>query len=95
MDELESIWPDEDFRNDALGRLASTINEKQEPTELRPSELRVLIAASHGLSMKETAEVLGVEWMTVRDEGKRLRRILGAKNMAHAVAIGLRRGLIT
>lgn len=50
--------------------------------------------ASEGLSMPETAERNGRSVQTVKTHLDRARAALGARNVTHAVAIALRRGLI-
>jgi DNA-binding CsgD family transcriptional regulator len=54
----------------------------------------VLGLLARGLTAEETARLLGVKRATVKDHAKAVRRQLGARNTAHAVAIGLREGLI-
>ena len=62
---------------------------------LRPSEIRVLEAASRGLKAGMIADLYGLSRETVRKELTSARRILRAKNTTHAVAIAIRAGLLT
>ena len=55
--------------------------------ELSPKELAVLNAAAQGMTVKETARELGSSPRTVEAQLDSVRRKLGAKNIAHAVAI--------
>lgn len=94
--ELCEAWPDPDRRDDALMRLDARI--KVQPAgrdELSPREIQVLQALSHGVGQQGVAEILGIELETVKHHLRAARRILAAKDSAHAVAIALRRGLIT
>lgn len=61
---------------------------------LTPRELQVLAAAARGLSCRQIAEELGTAEPTVKTQTETLRRKLGVRSMAHAVAVGLRMGLI-
>jgi LuxR family transcriptional regulator len=61
---------------------------------LTPRELDVLGLVARGLTAEEAARLLGVSPYTVRKHVKWIRLKLGARNSAHAVAIGLRLGLI-
>ena len=62
--------------------------------ELTPGQTKYLLAAACGLRERETAFIYGVSVETVRTMLAQSRRILGAKNTTHAVAIAIRRGLI-
>ena len=55
---------------------------------------QVLVSAAEGHSTKTTADQLGIAFETVKDYRKQVIQLLGARNFTHAVAIGLRRGLI-
>ncbi len=94
MDELEAIWPDEDRRNGALERLATTINNRRYD-ELSPDKLLILQCCSHGLGLRGTADVTGFSYDHVKQSLWRTRRIMAVKDNMQAVAEGLRRGLIT
>jgi len=61
---------------------------------LTARELDVIGLLARGLTSEETARLLGVSPHTVQAHSKSFRLTLGAKNTAHAVAIGLREGLI-
>jgi DNA-binding CsgD family transcriptional regulator len=62
--------------------------------ELTPAELQVLALAAEGLTSRETAVWLGHSVDSVRSHRRSLRIKLGAHNMPHAVALGLRGELI-
>jgi len=61
---------------------------------LTPRELDVIGLLARGLTSEETAQLLGVSPYTVKKHAYWIRLKLGARNTAHAVAIGLREGLI-
>ena len=90
---LEALWPDEDRRDNALERVLARVNHEPEP-ELTATQLRVLEAASYGLGGHERAEVLGLTYNQQHDQEWLARRALRAKNLPHAVAEALRKGLI-
>jgi DNA-binding CsgD family transcriptional regulator len=72
-----------------------TSNERRNTERtLTPGERRALQGVAAGLLYHEVADVLGLSRETVRTDLERARRILGAKNMPHAVALALRAGLI-
>jgi len=75
-------------------RLMSSIRDTNPRQTLRDSERNVLKHASHGLTVRMTAELLGLTDQTVTSELKGARLVLGAKNTTHAVALALRAGLI-
>ena len=54
----------------------------------------VLLALAAGESEEETATRLGVSVYTVKTHKRRLYALLGARNAAHAVAIGAGLGLL-
>ena len=56
--------------------------------------LETLRYLSHGLTARQTADAMTVEYDTVIKHMKAARRELGAKTTAHAVAVALRLGLI-
>ncbi len=103
MDELERVWPDADRRHDALLRCLQDIYlaegsapaATRDPHEVTDTELRALEAFSHGLGRTGTADALGVTLETVKTLTVRARRKLRAKDTTHAVAIAIRRGLIS
>lgn len=68
--------------------------QPQATLELSPRERQCLQFAALGLSKQEIADDLGISYEMVRDYWKRIFRRLGAKNQAHAVAIGIRAGVI-
>lgn len=63
--------------------------------ELTKRELEVLSGMSHGRSNAQIGAELYLSEDTVKTHARRLFRKLGAADRAQAVAIGLRRGLIT
>lgn len=54
---------------------------------LTPAELEVLAAAERGETGPELARRTGRSYWTIKDHLKRIRRKLGARTIAHAVAI--------
>lgn len=62
--------------------------------ELSPTELKVLQHAANGLTMRETAEATKRSQNTINSQRDMILRKLQARNIAHAVAIGLRQELI-
>jgi DNA-binding CsgD family transcriptional regulator len=70
----------------------------QRPREGRGSlshaELEVLHDAAEGLTMQETAAKRGRSTQTVKTQRANLLLKLHARNIAHAVAVGMRTGLI-
>jgi DNA-binding CsgD family transcriptional regulator len=73
------------------GRRPSLLHGKP----LTSTELKCLLAASHGMRAEETAELLGMSWATLKTHMQNTRRKLAAKNTAHAIAIATREGLIS
>ena len=65
------------------------------PVDLTKRELEVLAGMSHGRSNAQIGAELYLSEDTVKTHARRLFRKLGAADRAQAVAIGLRRGLIT
>lgn len=63
--------------------------------ELSPAERMVLEAAADGLTVPRTAERLGRSVATVRNQRCAAMQVLGARDTTHAVAIAIRRGLIS
>lgn len=67
----------------------------REPTyRLTPKQKRILEEVAKGLQTKQIAELLGVDYYTVREHLVRARTNLGAKNTTHAVVIAIRLGLV-
>lgn len=62
---------------------------------LSPRETQVLQCAARGMCIKQTAETLGIDHFTVRDHRKSLFKRIQARNIAHAVAIGMSQGVIS
>jgi DNA-binding CsgD family transcriptional regulator len=104
VEALEQLWPDADRRHEALLRVAGRVSGRlpfpergsflPSRCELSPYERRVLMAIASGLNRDEAATVLGYTLESVKDALRRVRRILGAKTTAHAVAVALRTGVI-
>lgn len=80
----------------AMGRYWS-LQQQQEPLEnpLTQQMMRVLQAAAAGMSVKETAAAMWVTRETVITHRAHVRARLGARTMAHAVFLALKRGLIS
>lgn len=62
---------------------------------LTPAQIRCLQLACHGLSNAEIAKELFIGEHTAKTHLHRVFAKLGARNRAHAVALGLAAGLIT
>lgn len=62
---------------------------------LTPSEAHVLQLASEGLLSKQIAQRRGTSIETVKQHLRSARVKLLARNTSHAVAIGIRRGLLS
>jgi len=65
------------------------------PRELTVREVEVLQHLAHGRSNEETARALFLSVETIKTYVRHVLEKLDAKNRTHAVAIALRRGLIT
>lgn len=61
---------------------------------LTPRELEVLDAVSHGLTNRQVATRLGSSEHTVKTHLARAMAKLGAEDRTHAVATGMRRGML-
>ena len=70
------------------------MSEIQIQTVLSTREAQVLRLSSEGKSAKEIARVLALSVNTVKVHLKVMRYKIGAKNVAHAVAIAARSGLL-
>jgi DNA-binding CsgD family transcriptional regulator len=94
-----ALTPEHQARVDAIG--VGSIRRQQQIAAERESgtptqrEREVLSLGAEGLTADEIAAVLFITVGVVRDHQKNLRRKCGARNMAHAVAIGLRRRWIS
>lgn len=55
---------------------------------------QILKMLGEGATTRDIAEALGFSQRTIKADIQRLERRLGARNRAHAVAVGIRRGLI-
>jgi DNA-binding NarL/FixJ family response regulator len=63
--------------------------DMQEFEELSPKQLNALRLLARGLERKQIAEQMGIGEETVKTHLSEVRRKLGARTSAHAVAIGL------
>jgi DNA-binding CsgD family transcriptional regulator len=64
-------------------------------TNLTERQIDVLRMASEGLTTPEIAAQLGVSPRTVDTHREHALAELGARNMVHAVALGLKEGILT
>lgn len=64
------------------------------PRSLSARQLEVLALVADGMTDSQIAEMLGLKLTTVFGHVQDLRYKLAAENRAHAVAIGMREGLI-
>lgn len=62
--------------------------------ELRSREVEVLSLIAQGWSNEEIAGSLGIGVETVKTYVVNVVAVLGARNRAHAAAIGVKRGLV-
>jgi DNA-binding CsgD family transcriptional regulator len=62
--------------------------------ELSPRETQILELLAEGLTYQEIATRIGISHETVKRTNRGMRERLGARNAAHAVAIGFRIGLL-
>ncbi|HZU72657.1 MAG TPA: response regulator transcription factor [Acidimicrobiales bacterium] len=62
---------------------------------LTPREVEVLKLLGGGHSTNEIAEVLGISAKTIENHKQHIYAKLGVQNQSHAVALGVRRGMIT
>ncbi len=65
------------------------------PTHLSPAERQVLHDAANGLTGAESARQLGKSYETVKTQRSQIVLKLGARNLAHAVSIGVSTGIVT
>lgn len=63
--------------------------------ELTPRQIEVVQHASQGHSVKESARLSSVSPDTIKDHRRLAVAKLGSKTIAEAVAIAMRKGLIT
>lgn len=63
-------------------------------SRLTPQQEQVLYGLAEGLTNKEIAAELGVQYDTVKDHVRDLMARLGATNRAHAVALAYHQGLL-
>jgi DNA-binding CsgD family transcriptional regulator len=62
--------------------------------ELSPAERRSLIGAAMGLTGPELAQQCGLSLETVKTQRRKLLLKLGARNVAHAIALAYERKLL-
>lgn len=62
--------------------------------ELTPRQLEVLQLTAEGMTAEQTAAALGIGLETVKTHRKDILYRLGARNVTHAVSIGMEHGLI-
>ena len=79
----------------AVVLITTGVEELGPVVSLSPRETEALSAVAHGLGTHEVAERLGVKDTTARTHIERAREKLGASNRAHAVALAIRRRLIS
>ena len=94
MGALDQEWPDPDRRDAALLSVLQDTYRSQARSTPTPSQIRSIVAASHGLTCEQAAEVLHLSHFTVKSHLRDARAILGCKTTAHLVAESIRRGLI-
>lgn len=63
-------------------------------TTLTPRQIELTNLASKGMDSQGIADTVGIKVNTVRITLQQARERVGAKNIAHLVAISLRKGLI-
>ncbi|MFD0555633.1 regulatory LuxR family protein [Stackebrandtia endophytica] len=87
------------LRNAGVDTTEVNVPTQQGPStrrfELTGREQQVLTHISQGLSNIEIAAELFVSEDTVKTHARKLYRKLGARDRAHAVAIGFRRGVLS
>ncbi|MET0545896.1 MAG: helix-turn-helix transcriptional regulator [Caulobacterales bacterium] len=66
----------------------------EQALDLQDIDIRLLQQASEGFVDKSAAEKVKLAPDAVHERWRRIRRVLGAKNRSHAVAIALGLGLI-
>ena len=73
-------------------RLLEDVLQSRYGAPLSPREAQVLALAAEGLSRPDTAREMGITVGTVRTYRRRALSKLGANNLAHGVALWVRRG---
>ena len=77
----------------ALYHLVEDIAKAKDP-EVTPRQVELLQLAAEGKTMPEMADELFLSRETIKEHLERARFIMGAKNIAHAIAIAFRDELI-
>lgn len=82
--------------DDATQRLLDDLEQlpEQARLELSPVQRTILHCLANGDTRDEIAAALGIGPETVKTRQAQLYRRLGARNVAHAVAIGFRQGIL-
>ena len=84
----------EDRERRLCQRVLALAPEQDEPRALTSRELEVLKLVADGLTSKEVGRKLFVAEETVRSHVANIFAALGARNRAHAVTLGFRRGIL-
>lgn len=92
VSQLAAIAEDRERR--LCRRVLALAPEQDEPRALTSRELEVLRLVADGLTSKEVGRKLFVAEETVRSHVANILAALGARNRAHAVTLGFRRGIL-
>lgn len=65
-----------------------------DPLRITPQMGVILVGLARGESTKDTGDRLFLSAATIKTHRRRLYKVLGARNAAHAVSIGFRTGLL-
>ena len=74
--------------------VAARLHENQSGAHLTRREDEILDLLGKGLGNRELGQVLGVSEDTIKTHARRLFKKLGARDRAHAVAVGFRYGFV-
>lgn len=83
--------------HEAMRPKVSGIPDASDPLwkgDLSAREKETLTYLSHGLTIAQAAQVMGIAFETARSHKRHACLKLGAKNTAHAIARAMRAGLI-
>lgn len=83
-----------DGRRYAIGDSQPGGGGRRLPGGLTAWQVRILRTVADGLSAQEAGQELFLSVNTIRTHRRRIYQALGARNAAHAVAIGYRLGLL-